>query len=276
MLKKRLIFTLLYNGGNFMLSRNFRLQKVGSLRWLQTNYNFSHISFSIDELIVLDVTRGEKNSTDFCEALRCLTEGCFVPIAAGGGVRTVDDAWNLLRSGADKVVINTALYENSGFVSDLASEFGAQCVVGSMDIKASPDGTFQAWSDGGSLCQLGGAADWIDRVTHATIGELYLNSMDRDGTGQGYDLRLLDLLPVDMPKPVILAGGVGNATHLAAGLADPRVDAVATAHLFNFVGDGLKQARQALIAGGVVLPLWDVRLLEQHLGVKENREIVLD
>ena len=99
--------------------------------------------------------------------------------------------------------------------------------------------------------------------------------MDRDGTGQGYELRLLDLLPVNMPKPVILAGGVGNATHLAAGLADPRVDAVATAHLFNFVGDGLKQARQALIASGVVLPLWDVRLLEHHAGVKDNREIVL-
>jgi cyclase len=276
MLKKRLIFTLLYNNGHFMLSRNFRLQKVGNLHWLQANYNFSHISFSIDELIVLDVTRGKKNTSDFCTALKDLTKGCFVPIAAGGGVRTVEDAWNLLRSGADKVVINTALYENSGFVSVLASEFGAQCVVGSMDIKASPDGTFQAWSDGGSLCQPGGAANWIEQVTQDAIGELYLNSMDRDGTGQGYDLRLLDLLPVNMPKPVILAGGVGNATHLAAGLADPRVDAVATAHLFNFVGDGLKQARQALISAGVVLPLWNVRLLEQHLGLKENSEVVLD
>ena len=276
MLKKRLIFTLLYNNGHFMLSRNFRLQKVGSLNWLQTNYNFSQISFSIDELIVLDVTRGEKNPTNFCAALKSLTEGCFVPIAAGGGVHTVDDAWNLLRSGADKVVINTALYENSDFISDLASEFGQQCVVAAMDIKSLPDGTLQAWSDGGSICQLGGAAELIDRVTHAAIGELYLNSMDRDGTGQGYDLRLLDLLPVDMPKPVILAGGVGNASHLAAGLADFRVDAVATANLFNFVGDGLKRARQALIAGGVVLPLWDIRLLEQHLGAQVSREIVLD
>ena len=72
-----------------------------------------------------------------------------------------------------------------------------------------------------------------------------------------------------MPKPVILAGGVGNAIHLAEGLADPRVDAVATAHLFNFVGDGLKQARHSLIAGGVVLPVWDIRLLEQHLRSEE-------
>ena len=243
---------------------------------MQTNYNFSHISFSIDELIVLDVTRGKKNTSDFCAALKDLTKGCFVPIAAGGGVHTIDDAWNLLRSGADKIVLNTALYENSGFVSDLASEFGQQCVVAAMDIKSSPDGTFQIWSESGSLCQLGGAADWIDRVTHSAIGELYLNSMDRDGTGQGYDLRLLDLLPVDMPKPVILAGGVGNVTHLAAGLADPRVDAVATANLFNFVGDGLNKARQALVTGGVVLPLWDVRQLEQHLGVNKNGEVGCD
>ena len=256
-----------------MLSRNFRLQKVGSLNWLQTNYNFSHISFSIDELIVLDVTRGEKKSADFCEALRCLTDGCFVPIAAGGGVHTGAPARNLLRSGADKVVVNSALYENGSFISDLASEFGQQCIVASMDIKSSSDGTYQVWSECGSKCQLGTATNWIERVTQSAIGELYLNSMDRDGTGQGYDMRLLDLLPVNMPKPVVLAGGVGNAMHLAVGLADPRVDAVATAHLFNFVGDGLKQARQTLIAGGVELPLWDIRLLEQHLGLAEESAV---
>ena len=276
MLKKRLIFTLLYNNGQFMLSRNFRLQKVGSLHWLQTNYNFSHISFSIDELIVLDVTRGEKKPDEFCAALKKLTEGCFVPIAAGGGVCTVDVARNLLRSGADKVVVNSALYENNSFISHLASEFGQQCVVASMDIKSAPDGTYQAWSECGSYCQPGAVACWIEKVTQNAVGELYLNSMDRDGTGQGYDLQLLNLLPAKMPKPVILAGGVGNATHLAAGLADPRVDAVATAHLFNFVGDGLKQARKSLISGGVELPLWDIQLLEQHLGSEQAGEVELD
>ena len=276
MLKKRLIFTLLYSQGQFMLSRNFRLQKVGDLKWLQTNYNFSHISFSIDELIVLDVTRGVRNTEAFCEALKSLAEGCFVPISAGGGIRTIENARNLLRSGADKVVVNSTLYENNGFVSHLASEFGQQCVVASMDIKSAPDGTYQAWSECGNQCQPGLAASWIEQVTQDPVGELYLNSMDRDGTGQGYDLRLLDLLPANMPKPVILAGGVGNASHLAAGLADPRVDAVATAHLFNFVSDGLKQARQSLISGGVVLPLWDIQLLEQHLRAEVTSEVTLD
>lgn len=265
MLKKRLIFTLLYHNGQFMLSRNFRLQKVGSLQWLQCNYNFSHISYSIDELIVLDVSRGERKPDEFCAALKQLTEGCFVPIAAGGGVRTIDDARNLLRSGADKVVINSALYDESDFIKRLASEFGQQCVVASMDIKSTSDGNFQVWSECGSKCLSGTAAQWIEQVSQDAVGELYINSMDRDGTGQGYDFRILDLLPANLAKPVILAGGVGNATHLAAGMADSRVDAVATAHLFNFVGDGLKQARQTLISGGVALPLWDIQLLEQHL-----------
>ncbi len=269
MLKKRLIFTLLCNNGHFMLSRNFRLQKVGSLQWLQTNYNFSHISYSIDELIVLDVTRGEKKSEEFYAVLKSLTESCFVPVAAGGGVRRIEDARNLLRSGADKIVVNSALYENNGFISKLASEFGQQCVVASMDIKSAADGSYQVWSESGSKCLAGSAAKWIEQVAQNEVGELYFNSMDRDGTGQGYDLGLLDLLPANIAKPVILAGGVGNATHLAAGLADSRVDAVATAHLFNFVGDGLKKARQSLIGGGVELPLWDIQLLEQHLGTEQ-------
>lgn len=253
-----------------MLSRNFRLQKVGDLKWLQINYNFSQISYSIDELIVLDVTRGERNTQAFCATLKVLAEGCFVPIAAGGGVRSIEHARTLLRSGADKVVVNTPLYESNAIISELASEFGQQCVVASMDIKRAPAGSYQAWAECGSKCLVGSAAHWIEEVTNNAVGEIYLNSIDRDGTGQGYDLQLLDQLPPRMPKPVILAGGVGNAAHLAEGLADPRVDAVATAHLFNFVGDGLKQARQSLIAGGVVLPVWDIQLLERHLRFEET------
>lgn len=265
MLKKRLIFTLLYNHGQFMLSRNFRLQKVGDLKWLQINYNFSHISYSIDELIVLDVTRGERNTEAFYGTLKVLTEGCFVPIAAGGGVRAIEHARALLRSGADKVVVNTPLYKNKSFINELASEFGQQCVVASMDIKCAADGSYRAWTENGNRSLGGSATEWIEMVANNAVGEIYLNSIDRDGTGQGYDLKLLDQLPPGMTKPVILAGGAGNAFHLAEGLADPRTDAVATAHLFNFVGDGLKRARQSLITGGVDLPVWDIQLLEQHL-----------
>lgn len=262
MLKKRLIFTLLYNQGQFVLSRNFRLQKVGNINWLQANYNFSHISFSIDELVVLDVTRGERDVSAFCDTLKALTQGCFVPIAAGGGVRSVEHVRELLRSGADKVVVNTALYEDTGFVAELASEFGQQCVVGSMDLKRMPDGSYAAMAECSSKALAGDAREWIARVVSQPVGELYINSIDRDGTGQGYDMQLLDLLPSVMSIPVILAGGVGNSSHLAQGIADARVDATATAHLFNFVGDGLKQARKSLVASGVELPVWDIGQLD--------------
>ena len=265
MLKKRLIFTLLYDQGQFMLSRNFRLQKVGSLKWLQTNYNFSHISYSIDELVVIDVSRKNRNIEGFCQTLKTLAEECFVPIAAGGGVRTTEHARTLLRAGADKVVVNTELYKNNNFIAELASEFGQQCVVASMDVKKTSEGLYQVLSENGSKVLDGTAADWIERVINNTVGEIYLNSINQDGTGQGYDLHLLDQLPQVVQKPIILAGGVGNATHLAEGISDSRVDAVATAHLFNFVGDGLKQARLSLISNGVDLPIWDIDFLEQHL-----------
>ncbi len=248
-----------------MLSRNFRLQNVGNLEWLKENYDFSRVSYSIDELIVLDVTRGEKNLEGFCTALKFLTEGCFVPIAAGGGVNRIETARMLLRSGADKVVVNSELYTNSGLIGDLASEFGQQCIVGSMDIKSSADGFYQAWSENGMRCETGLAKFWIEKIINDPVGEIYLNSMDRDGTGQGLDLELLGLLPERVSKPIILAGGAGNASHLSEGLGDSRVAAVATANLFNFVGDGLKRARESLVTNGIVLPMWDVLLLEGHL-----------
>lgn len=256
MLKKRIIFTLLYDAGAFMLSRNFRLQRVGDLNWLQRNYNFAHIAFFIDELIVLDVTRGQRNLDAFCATLKALTTGCFVPIAAGGGVRTVAQARQLLRSGADKIVVNTPLFDQTGLVPQLAQAFGQQCVVGSVDMKRDLAGGYQILTESGTRAIMGKPASALQWLEENWIGEVYLNSIDRDGTGQGYDLALLDQLPTGNTVPVILAGGVGNSKHLAAGFTDPRVDAVATAHLFNFIGDGLQRARADLAQQGGPLAVW--------------------
>lgn len=260
MLRKRLIFTLLFSDGHFVLSRNFRLQKVGNLDWLKKNYNFSKIAFSIDELVVLDVSRGAKNSSLFCEALKSISEGCFVPIAAGGGIRSVSDAHNLLRSGADKVVVNTPLYGDQILINELSKNFGQQCIVGSVDLKSYEGSDYRLYKNSGSEFIKESPSLMLKEILDASIGELYLNSIDRDGTGQGYDLKMLDLLPLEVKKPVIIAGGVGNAKHIIEGLSDRRVDASATAHLFNFVGDGLKQAREAVINSGLDLPLWNENL----------------
>ena len=255
MLKKRLIFTLIYDSGSFMLSRNFRLQKVGGIEGLNRNYDFSKIAGFIDELIVLDVTREKRDIAAFCGVLKSLTLGCFVPISAGGGVRSLDDAKMLLRSGADKIVINTPLFDNKILINDLAEEFGQQCLIGSIDLKK-VENEYSVVCDSGSRVVKGSAKNQLNRLLEEPVGEFYLNSIDRDGTGQGYDLGLLDLIPKNYVKPIILAGGVGNAVHLAEGFIDPRVDAVATANLFNFIGDSLQLAREKLVKAGHNLAVW--------------------
>ncbi|WP_082554996.1 HisA/HisF-related TIM barrel protein [Devosia sp. Root635] len=262
MLKKRIIFTLLFDNGSFMLSRNFRLQKVGNISWLQKNYNFSNVAFFIDELVVLDVSRGQRDLEAFLAALTEISTGCFAPIAAGGGVDSVVHAKQLLRAGADKVVLNSALFEQPHLVQEIASEFGQQCVVGSVDLKANGGGYDIMVNNGMRKLNMppSEALAWHMR---GDVGEIYLNCIDRDGTGQGYDLDILDILPTDWNLPVIIAGGVGNAKHFAAGLAEPRIDAVATAHLFNFVGNGLMNARRALVREGLHLAEWpDIRAVD--------------
>jgi len=260
MLKKRVIFTLLYDRGSFMLSRNFRLQKVGDLHWLKKNYNFSQIAFSIDELIVLDVSRGARDEDKFRDHVRSLTEECFVPIAAGGGVRTLEQARVLLRSGADKVVVNSLADTAPDVISEIVAEFGGQCVIASVDAKKM-DGRFVVWTENGGMRQETSLDQWLADLVELSVGEIYLNSIDRDGTGQGYDKELLEYFPEVMPIPVILAGGAGHYHHLAEGLSDDRVDAVATAHLFNFVADNLKESRNSLLENGFNLAAWNIEMV---------------
>jgi len=257
MLKKRLVFTLLFSNGSFMLSRNFRLQRIGDLEWLQRNYVFSNISEAIDELVILNVSRNEPQMDQFLSMLKELTRTCFIPIAAGGWVRDTNQAQQLLRSGADKVVLNTPIFWESGLVEQLAGQFGRQCIVASVDLARSETVGFEVRVDSGQRALPGGARERLNWLQEKPIGDLYLNSIDRDGTGQGYDLEVLDLLPQDFGVPVILAGGAGNANHLEVGLRDDRVDAVATAHLLNFVGDGLHKTRGNLISRGIRLPVRD-------------------
>jgi cyclase len=191
--------------------------------------------------------------------LKLLTFNNFVPITAGGGVRNIDSARKLLRSGADKILINSGLFEPGNLAGQLAEEFGQQCIVGSVDLKRSKSGELQVWTRDGTVLNKSRAIDLLAKVLSENVGEIYLNSIDRDGTGQGFDFEILELLPIKVNKPLILAGGAGNSDHLLHGLKDSRIDAVATANLFNFVRDGLYKARQELVANGVVLPIWDLQ-----------------
>lgn len=256
MVKKRLIFTLLFANGHYMLSRNFRLQKVGDIQWLNKHYNFETIAFSIDELIVLDVSRQKGGLEHFCRNLKELCKQCFVPIAAGGGIRSVKDVDQLLRSGADKIVVNTVLCTDPLLVKELVSTYGSQCIIGSIDLKRQGE-HWKAFINNGSEEVDLPVGEYIRQISALGIGEIYLNSMDRDGTGQGYLMEMLEEVDISIRTPIILAGGAGNYLHFLEGLSQRNVDAVATAHLFNFVSDGLPRARELLLERNVKLALWD-------------------
>ena len=255
MLKKRLIFTLLYNDGGFMLSRNFRLQRAGDIVWLLKNYKFNKISFSIDELIILDVTRRERNIKKFCDHIKMIVKECFVPVAIGGGITSLNHARILMNSGADKLVVNSALIKSPPLVNELVGLYGSQCVVASVDFKKE-QGEFVSYIENGTKKVEMEFIDYLKYILNLGVGEIYLNSMDRDGTGHGYLTDILDEISNFVTIPIIMAGGAGNWQHLLEGLKHNMIDAVATANLFNFIGQGFPNARKKLIEIGINLARW--------------------
>ena len=183
MLRKRLIFTLIYNDGFFTQSRNFRLQKVGDISWLEKNYGFKDLAFSLDELIVLNASREDKDIMGFAATLSRLVEDVFIPICAGGGLRCMKDAEILFENGADKIILNTAIYENKDLVVDLINKYGSQSIVASVDYRKN-----DVFLRNGTQKIDIKLPDYMDYIDGLGVGEVYLNSMDNDGTGFGYDI----------------------------------------------------------------------------------------
>lgn len=255
MLRKRIIFALVYCDGYFMQSRNFRLQKVGNLFWLENNYKFQDIAFALDELIVLNASRGNKDLIGFAATVSKLVNNVFIPIAAGGGIRSMQDAEILFKSGADKIVLNSLLVENPEMVRQIIENYGSQSVIASIDCKLNNE-KFEIYIKDGSLKVDYELKDYVDYVEQLGVGEIYLNSIDNDGTGFGYDQILISYVSSITKLPLIIAGGAGNENHLEYGLKIENVSAVATANLFNFVGDGLPQARAKLIQMGMNVANW--------------------
>ena len=257
MVKNRLIFTLLLKNGTFVLSRNFKLQSVGDLDWIKKYYNFETIAFSIDELIVLNVERGKKNIIQFAENLLKLSKLCFAPIAAGGGIRTIEDARLILNSGADKLIVNTPLVTEQKFVINLKKTFGSQCVVASIDYKKL-EGKTEVIIDNGSKNTGLTLEKAVKNAQVLGVGEIYITSIEKDGTGQGLDLDAIHKIGELSTVPIIASGGVGNYDHIAVGMEKGGVKAVSTANLFNFLGNGLAEARKHLLERNMNMAEWKV------------------
>lgn len=255
MAKKRLIFALLFEDGYFIQSRNFRRQRVGDVHWLKESYGFQPLAEAVDELFLFDISESADSKPSFIDACEYIASEFFAPIAVGGRIDSLDTARQAVSIGAEKVVVNTALERDPGLIEKLAEVYGQQAIVASVDVRC-VDGEYRAYVTDGSEEVPRSAIDHLEYVTSLPVGEILLSSIDRDGTGMGLDMDLLDLVPRDVQKPLVLMGGAGSFQHLVEPLSSPRLSGAATANLFNFVGDGLQRARAQLLESGVPLARW--------------------
>ncbi len=210
-----------------------------------------------DELCFLDISASLEGRGTLLDVVRRTAEVCFMPLTVGGGVRGVEDARALLLAGADKIAVNSAAVARPEVVAEIAAKFGSQCVVASVDARASK-GSAQAGQKRWEIFTHGGRnATGIDAVEHAVrlaelgAGELLVTSMDGDGTKGGYDLELTRAIADAVSIPVIASGGVGALEHLVAGVVQGHASAVLAASIFHFGEYTIAEAHAALRAAGL-------------------------
>jgi len=212
-----------------------------------------------DELVFLDITASHEGRAIMLEIVRRTAEGIYMPLTVGGGVRTLEDIRTLLRAGADKVSLNTAALERPGLIMEAARAFGSQCIVAAIDARREgPVANGQRWgvyTHGGRRPARRDALEWARQVEELGAGEILLTSMDRDGTGEGYDLALTRAVALAVSVPVIASGGAGTLEHLREGVTEGKADAVLVASLFHFGRHTIAEAKAYLREHGVAVRL---------------------
>src|SRR5438874_8069353 len=200
-----------------------------------------------DELCFLDITATHENRGTMLDMVRRTAEACFMPLTVGGGVRTIDDIKTLLRSGADKVSINSAAVSRREFVQEGAEKFGEQCIVVAIDAKRVRRGggsdRWEIFTHGGRKATGIDAIEYAQEVVSLGAGEILLTSMDRDGTRQGFDIPLTRAVADSVPVPVIASGGVVNRERLAEGIREGHATAVLAASVFDFGEFTIREAK---------------------------------
>ena len=206
-----------------------------------------------DELTFLDVSASKQGRSTMLEVVRHTADQVFIPLTVGGGVRSVDDVRELLRAGADKVSVNTAAIKNPELLREMAEIFGAQCIVLSVDArrcrKEYAASGFEVTTHGGTESAGIDAIEWARRGEELGVGEILLNSMDGDGTKEGFDLELLRAVRAAVTIPVIASGGAGKAADFPPAVA-AGADAVLAASIFHFGEVEISDVKDALDAAG--------------------------
>jgi cyclase len=206
-----------------------------------------------DELVFLDITASSDGRDTTIAMVERVAEEVFIPFTVGGGVRTLEDARRLLRAGADKVSVNTAAVERPELIGEIASDFGAQCVVCAIDAKARDGGSWEVYLHGGRTPTGLDVEEWAARAASLGAGEILLTSMDRDGTREGFDLDLTQAVVDAVNVPVIASGGVGTLQHLVDGVTIGRADAVLAASIFHFGEHTVADAKALMADAGITV-----------------------
>ena len=242
MLRKRLITALTFKNGVLYRSRNF----IPDYRYTK---NFVD-TWSVDEIIVLDISRNSKKiSREFLENLKIISKNCFVPICAGGKIKSIEDVDIYLKSGADKISINTEAYNNPDLLKKIADVYGSQVLTLSIDVKKELE-TYNIYINNGQKKIEMNLKDYVLKMQKMGIGEILINSIDRDGTLEGYDLNLLKLVRKISNVPVISLGGAGSWKHFSEAIQETNVDAVATNNIYHFTENSIISAKNFLKKNG--------------------------
>jgi cyclase len=241
MLARRIIPCLDVAGGRVVKGIHFQdLRDAGDPVAQAARYDAD----GADELVFLDISASPEARRTTVDMVSRVAESIFIPFTVGGGIRSVSDAGAVLRAGADKIAINTAAARDPSLVSRLADSFGTQCVVAAVDVRRD-GGRFTVVVNGGREPTALEAAEWTSRLQSLGAGEILLTSMDRDGTGQGYDLDLLRKVAGGVSIPVIASGGAGTLAHLAEAL-EAGAHGVLAATIFHYHESSLPRARAYL------------------------------
>lgn len=247
MLAKRIIPCLDVKDGRVVKGTNFEgLRDMAAPVDMAKFYNES----GADELVFYDITASFEGRQLFSDILRRVASEIFIPLTVGGGIRSLDDFDRVLKSGADKVSVNSGAIADSSIISAAAKKYGDQCVVLSMDVKR-VDGQFRVFAKGGRVDTGIDAIEWAIKGVRDGAGEIVLNSIDTDGVKNGFDLEMLDAVAAVVDVPIIASGGAGNMEHFAELFTHPGIDAGLAASIFHSKQVDIKKLKNYLRANGV-------------------------
>lgn len=231
MLAKRIIPCLDVKDGRVVKGVNFvGLRDAGDPVELAAHYS----AMGADEIVFLDITATHEGRKTVVDMLRRTAERVFVPLAVGGGIRSVDDFTELLRAGADKISVNSAAVRDPELISKAAEKFGSQCVVVAIDGKRREDGGFEVVINGGRVWTGLDVVEWAKKAESLGAGEILLTSMDADGTKAGFDIEMTKAVCDAVNIPVIASGGCGSLEHFAEAFTEAGADAALAASLFHY------------------------------------------